>query len=79
MENIEQVFLYMKDEITAQASKEEAKILEEVNSLEQLANEQMEEEAKKDAALQMNQELSKFLLLLLLKFLKVIAKELKIN
>ncbi|MBS5114272.1 MAG: hypothetical protein KHY88_01010 [Erysipelotrichaceae bacterium] len=58
MENIEQVFLYMKDEITAQASKEEAKILEEVNSLEQLANEQMEEEAKKDAALQMNQELS---------------------
>ena len=58
MENIEQVFLYMKDEITAQASKEEAKILEEVKSLEQLANEQMEEEAKKDAALQMNQELS---------------------
>lgn len=58
MKNIEQVFLYMKDEITAQASKEEAKILEEVKNLEQLANEQMEEEAKKDAALQMNQELS---------------------
>lgn len=58
MENIEQVFLYMKDEITTQAQNEEAKILNEVKKLETLANEQMEEEAKKDAALQMNQELS---------------------
>lgn len=58
MENIEQVFLYMKEEITAQAKKEEAAILAEVKKMEALANEQMEEEAKRDATLQMNQELA---------------------
>lgn len=58
MQNIEQVFLYMKDEITSAASKERDAILEEVKRLEEQAEQQMYDEAKRDADLQMNQELS---------------------
>ena len=41
MQNIEQVFLYMKDEITSVASKERQAILEEVKKLEEQADQQM--------------------------------------
>lgn len=58
MQNIEQVFLYMKDEISSTANKEQQAILDEVKKLEEQADVQMKEEAKKDAQLQMNQELS---------------------
>lgn len=58
MQNIEQVFLYMKDEINEAAESERQAILEEVKKLEEQADKQMKEEAKKDAQLQMNQELS---------------------
>lgn len=58
MQNIEQVFLYMKDEITSVASKERQAILEEVKKLEEQADQQMKEEAKRDADLQMSQELA---------------------
>lgn len=58
MQNIEQVFLYMKDEITSAAKKEREAILEETRKLEELAERQMKEEAKRDATMQMNQELS---------------------
>lgn len=58
MQNIEQVFLYMKDEITSAASVERQAILDEVKKLEEHAETQMKEEAKRDALLQMNQELA---------------------
>lgn len=58
MQNIEQVFLYMKDEISQIAKKERDAILEEVKMLEEQAEKQMKEEAKRDAELQMNQELA---------------------
>lgn len=57
MQNIEQVFLYMKDEIERQAKSEERAILKEVEALEKEAYESMKLEAKKDADLRLKQEL----------------------
>lgn len=56
MQNIDQVFLYMKDEIEKQAHAEEQKILDEVKTLEDEAYESMKIEAKKDADLKLKQE-----------------------
>lgn len=58
MQNIEQVFLYMKDEIEKQAYSQEKQILDEVEKLEKEAYESMKEEAQKDAELQMKQIVS---------------------
>lgn len=55
MQNMEQVFLYMKDEIEHAAGKEEKKILDEVQKLEKEAYESMKEEAQRDADLQLKQ------------------------
>jgi len=57
MQNIDQVFLYMKDEIERQARNEEQAILKEVQALEDEAYESMKIEAKKDADLRLKQEL----------------------
>ena len=57
MQNIEQVILYMKDEIEREAQLEEKAILEEVKALEKEAYESMRIEAKKDADLRLKQEL----------------------
>lgn len=56
MQNIDQVFLYMKDEIERQAKMEEKSILDEVKALEDEAYESMKEEAKRDADLKLKQE-----------------------
>lgn len=56
MQNIDQVFLYMKDEIERQAKNEEKAILDEVQALENEAYESMKAEAKKDAELRLKQE-----------------------
>lgn len=56
MQNIDQVFLYMKDEIERQAKNEEKSILDEVKALEEEAYESMKAEAKKDADLKLKQE-----------------------
>lgn len=56
MQNIDQVFLYMKDEIERQARSEEKSILDEVKVLEEEAYETMRVEAKKDADLKLKQE-----------------------
>ena len=56
MQNIDQVFLYMKEEIEKQAKSEEEKILAEVQALEDEAHESMKAEAKKDADLRLKQE-----------------------
>ena len=56
MQNIDQVFLYMKDEIERQAKNEEKFILDEVKALEEEAYESMKAEAKKDAELRLKQE-----------------------
>ncbi|UTY39891.1 V-type ATP synthase subunit E [Allocoprobacillus halotolerans] len=56
MQNIDQVFLYMKDEIERQAKSEEQAILNEVKALEEEAYESMKAEAKKDADLKLKQE-----------------------
>lgn len=56
MQNIDQVFLYMKDEIERQAMNEEKAILDEVKALEEEAYESMEAEAKRDADLKLKQE-----------------------
>lgn len=56
MQNIDQVFLYMKDEIERQAMNEEKAILDEVKALEEEAFESMKAEAKKDADLKLKQE-----------------------
>lgn len=56
MQNIDQVFLYMKDEIERQAKSEEKAILDEVKALEDEAYESMKAEAKKDADLRLKQE-----------------------
>jgi vacuolar-type H+-ATPase subunit E/Vma4 len=56
MQNIDQVFLYMKDEIERQAKNEEKSILDEVKSLEDEAYESMRAEAKRDADLKLKQE-----------------------
>lgn len=56
MQNIDQVFLYMKDEIERQAKSEEQAILNEVKALEEEAYESMKAEAKRDADLKLKQE-----------------------
>lgn len=56
MQNIDQIFLYMKDEIERQANSEEKAILEEVKALEKEAYESMKAEAKRDADLKLKQE-----------------------
>ena len=56
MQNIDQVFLYMKDEIERQAESEEQAILNEVKALEDEAYESMKAEAKRDADLKLKQE-----------------------
>ncbi|MEG0684610.1 MAG: V-type ATP synthase subunit E [Coprobacillus sp.] len=58
MQNIDQVFLYMKDEIERQALGEEKAILSEVQTLEDEAYESMREEAQKDADLKLKQDLA---------------------
>lgn len=58
MQNIDQVFLYMKDEIERQALGEEKAILDEVQALEEEAYNSMREEAKKDADLKLKQDLA---------------------
>lgn len=58
MENKEQVFLYIKDEIKKIASKEEEMILNEAKALEKEAYAQMQEEAKNDADRQLEKELA---------------------
>lgn len=57
MTNIDQVFLYMKDEIERTAKAEEEAILDEVKVLEEEAYQSMQIEAKKDADLRLKQEL----------------------
>lgn len=56
MQNIDQIFLYMKDEIERQANSEEKAILDEVKALEEEAYESMKAEAKRDADLKLKQE-----------------------
>lgn len=56
MQNIDQVFLSMKEEIERQAQREEKAILDEVKALEDEAYESMKAEAKKDADLKLKQE-----------------------
>lgn len=56
MQNIDQVFLYMKEEIERQAKEEEKAILDEVKALEDEAYESMKAEAQKDAELKLKQE-----------------------
>lgn len=56
MQNIDQVFLSMKEEIERQAQREEKAILDEVKALEDEAYESMKVEAKKDADLKLKQE-----------------------
>ena len=56
MQNIDQVFLYMKDEIERQSKSEEQAILNEVKALEDEAYESMKAEAKRDADLKLKQE-----------------------
>lgn len=58
MENKEQVFLYIRDEIKKVADREEKQILEEADILEKEAYQQMEAEAKKDAKRQLEKELA---------------------
>ena len=58
MENKEQVFLYIRDEIEKIADQEEKQILEEAKTLEKEAYAQMEAEAKKDAKRQLEKELA---------------------
>ena len=58
MENKEQVFLYIRDEIEKVADREEKQILEEADALEKEAYAQMEAEAKKDAKRQLEKELA---------------------
>ena len=77
MQNIDQVFLYMKDEIERQAKSEEQAILNEVKALEDEAYESMKAEAKRDADLKLKQEEEEMSSMLLQKFLKVILKEQK--
>lgn len=56
MQNIDQIFLYMKDEIEREAANEEKAILDEVKALEDEAYESMKAEAKKDAELKLKQD-----------------------
>lgn len=58
MQNKEQVFLYMKEEIERIAQLEEEAILAEAKELEAKAYQQIEEEAKKDASSQLEKELA---------------------
>jgi vacuolar-type H+-ATPase subunit E/Vma4 len=57
MQNINEIFLYMKDEIERAAKSEENAILKEVEELEKEAYESMKEESKRDAELKLKQEL----------------------
>lgn len=57
MQNKEQVFLYMKEEIERLAQIEEEAILAETKELETKAYQQLEEEAKKDASNRLEKEL----------------------
>lgn len=57
MTNIDQVFLYMKDEIQRTAKAQEEAILDEVKVLEDEAYKSMQIEAKKDADYRLKQEL----------------------
>lgn len=57
MQNKEQVFLYMKEEIERLAQIEEEEILAQVKELEAQAYQQVEQEAKKDASSQLEKEL----------------------
>ncbi len=56
MQNMDQVFLYMKDEMERQAQSEEKAILDEVKKLEEEAYESMKLEAKRDADLRLKQD-----------------------
>ncbi len=56
MQNIDQIFLYMKDEIEKQAQGEQQKILDEVKTLEEEAFASMKDEAQRDAELKLKQE-----------------------
>lgn len=56
MQNIDQIFLYMKDEIEREARNDEKSILDEVKALEEEAYESMKAEAKRDADLKLKQE-----------------------
>ncbi|MCD8028647.1 MAG: V-type ATP synthase subunit E [Erysipelotrichaceae bacterium] len=56
MQNIDQIYLYMKEEIERQATNEENAILEEVKALEEEAYTSMKKEARKDADLKLKQE-----------------------
>ncbi|MCD7949567.1 MAG: V-type ATP synthase subunit E [Erysipelotrichaceae bacterium] len=56
MQNIDQIYLYMKEEIERQAKNEENAILEEVKALEEEAYTSMKKEAKRDADLKLKQE-----------------------
>ena len=58
MQNKEQVFLYMKEEIERLAKKEEEAYLAEAKELEAAAYNQIKEEAAKDASNQLAKELS---------------------
>ncbi|MFV0395108.1 MAG: V-type ATP synthase subunit E [Coprobacillaceae bacterium] len=58
MQNKEQVFLYMKEEIEQLASKEEEKLLQEADNMQQLACAQIREEAKKEIESQLEKELA---------------------
>ncbi|MCD7893840.1 MAG: V-type ATP synthase subunit E [Erysipelotrichaceae bacterium] len=56
MQNIDQIYLYMKEEIERQAANEENAILEEVKALEEEAYSSMKKEAERDADLKLKQE-----------------------
>ncbi len=56
MDNMEHVFLYMKEEIMSLANQEVGKILEETNELENHLNQQIKEEANKDVMMEVIQE-----------------------
>lgn len=58
MQNKEQVFLYMKEEIEQLAKLEEERLLQEAEELEQQACKQIREEAKREVESQLGKELS---------------------
>ena len=58
MQNMKEIFLYMKEEIESMAKKEEEAILHDVKVLEDVAYEQMKVEAKRNADVQGKQELA---------------------
>jgi vacuolar-type H+-ATPase subunit E/Vma4 len=58
MQDKEQVFLYMKEEIEMLAKAETETLLQEADALEKQACDQIREEAKKDMAMQLEKELA---------------------